>query len=155
LEDAFLAPAEEDRAAYAEFLAQPNTGLIRLLPRELYESESYKKNKKTLTLRGGGAYYSFSRLTHEYGFGSDIELDSGYLFVGFAGADFGMLAKLGDVPLENVSLQHPATKFMAEYHPPSELSQARYEQQMLAVGTTVGGTAYKNRLPVEVNSTYL
>ena len=30
LEDQFLSPAEEDRAAYKEFLNQPETGLIRL-----------------------------------------------------------------------------------------------------------------------------
>src|SRR6478672_2154972 len=68
LEDSFLAPAEEDRARFKEFLTQPDTGLIRLLPREIYESEVYKKNRKTLTIRGGGAYFSFARLTHEYGF---------------------------------------------------------------------------------------
>jgi hypothetical protein len=34
LETQFLSPSAEDRAAYAEFLAQPDTGLIRLLPRE-------------------------------------------------------------------------------------------------------------------------
>src|SRR6266852_4347258 len=65
LEDQFLSPADEDRAAYKELLSQPDTGLIRLLPREVYESEAYKKNQKTLTIRGGGAYYSFAKLTHE------------------------------------------------------------------------------------------
>ena len=34
LEEAFLLPSEEDRAKYATFLNQPDTGLIRLLPRE-------------------------------------------------------------------------------------------------------------------------
>src|SRR5258708_32119604 len=84
LEDQFLSPAEEDRAAYKELLSQPDTGLIRLLPREVYESEVYKKNQKTLTMRGGGAFYSFARLTHEYGYGSDFELESGSLSVGFS-----------------------------------------------------------------------
>src|SRR6266496_3595903 len=55
LEKQFLAPSEADRAAFAEFLRQPNTGLIRLLPREIYDSEVYRKNKKTITMRGGGA----------------------------------------------------------------------------------------------------
>src|SRR5437870_415951 len=85
LEKEFLAPSEEDRAAYAEFLSLPDTGLIRLLPREVYDSEVYKKNNKTLTMRGAGAYYSFARLTHEYGYGSDLELQGGYFSVGFAG----------------------------------------------------------------------
>src|SRR5213593_339820 len=63
LEKKFLAASEEDQAAYAEFLKQPDTGLIRLLPREVFDSDVYKDRKKSLTLRGGGAYYSFTRLT--------------------------------------------------------------------------------------------
>ena len=89
LEDQFLAPAEEDRAAYKELLSHPDTGLIRLLPRELYESEVYKLNQKTLTIRGGGAFYSFARLTHEYGYGSDLMLEAGYLAIPAAGAGYG------------------------------------------------------------------
>src|SRR4028119_2450069 len=57
-ENVLLEPAAEDRAAYAQFLQQPDTGLIRLLPREKYDNK--------LAVRGGGAFYSFSRLTHEY-----------------------------------------------------------------------------------------
>jgi len=64
----FLSPSAEDLAAFAEFLKQPNTGLIRILPSGLYEDRR--------TIRGGGAYYSLTRLTHEYGYGSDIELQS-------------------------------------------------------------------------------
>jgi hypothetical protein len=112
LERLFLGPSEEDRAAYAEFLRQPDTGLIRLLPREVYESEVYKKNNKTLTIRGGGAYYSFTRLTHEYGYGSDIQLESGDLSVGFAGANYGMLTTLGDVPLDEITIEHPSVRFI-------------------------------------------
>ena len=48
LEKKFLTPSEEDRAAYAAFLGQPDTGLIRLLPREVYGNND-DKNKKSLT----------------------------------------------------------------------------------------------------------
>ena len=65
-EKLFLEATAEDRAAFAEFLKQPNTGLIRLIPRSQQDG--------LLTINGGGAYYSFARLTHEYGYGSDIEL---------------------------------------------------------------------------------
>src|SRR5437879_12323811 len=70
LEQKFLAPSAEDRAAYAEFLAQPDTDLIRLLPREVYDP--FANKKAALTVRGGGAYYSFRLKTHEYGYASDI-----------------------------------------------------------------------------------
>jgi len=155
LEKQFLAVSQEDREAYADFLRQPQTGLIRLLPREKYDSEVYKKNQQTLTVRGSGAYYSFTRLTHEYGNSSDIELDSNYLSVGFAGYDFGMLLKLGDVPLENVSLDTPAASFVVLYAPPLTDHEIRAEQRRFGTGATVQGTQLVSRLPVELNTTFL
>ena len=55
-EQHFLAPSDRDRQKYAEFLGQADTGIIRLLPREVFQDK--------LTIQGGGAYYSFARLTH-------------------------------------------------------------------------------------------
>jgi hypothetical protein len=142
LEKKLLAPAEEDRAAYAAFLRQPDTGIIRLIPRE---------NRLTI----GGGYYSFSRLAHDYGYGSDISLEQDYLSVGFAGADFGMLTNLGDVPLEDMSLEQPTLRFLASYEPPHREPDARSEQRRVSDGVTFEGMSYRNRLPVEVKSTYL
>ena len=76
-----LAPTPSDERDFADLLSQPDPGLIRLLPREASDGQD------KLTVRGGGAYYSFSRLTHEYGYGSDIEFANGEFSVGFAGAD--------------------------------------------------------------------
>jgi hypothetical protein len=155
LEKRFLAPSEEDQARYADFLRQPDTGLIRLLPRDKFESEVYKANKKGITLRGGGAYYSFARLTHEYGYGSDIALEGDYLSTGFAGANYGMLTSLGDSPLENVSLESAAAQVLAEHVPPAEEPKARIEQRKWAKGEKVDGTSYANRLPLTANTTYV
>jgi hypothetical protein len=156
LEQQFLAPSSEDLQAHAAFLSQPDTGLIRLLPRELYDSETYKKNKKTITMRGGGAYYSFSRRTHEYGFGSDIQLSSDHLSVGFAGADYGMLVNLGEVGLDEITLEHPRGGFISSYNPSSQEPKARLEaRQFAGKGITVDDVEYRNRVPVKVNNTYL
>src|SRR6185369_11416792 len=99
LEKDFLSPSEEDRNAYAAFLRTPDTGLFRILPRETYDDNANKDRQRIVT-RGGGAYYSFTRLTHEYGYGSDLELAQDKLTTGFAGLDYGMLTNIGDVPLE-------------------------------------------------------
>ena len=155
LEKQFLSPSKEDRAAYAEFLRQPDTGLIRLLPREVYESEVYNQNRKTISMRGGGSYYSFTRLTHEYGYGSDIGLEQGFLRVGFAGVDYGMLTNLGEVPLESIVMELPSVNFLAEYTVPTAEPQARLEQRRFMNGATIDNVVYKGRLPVVVGNTYL
>ena len=149
LEKRFLSADDEDRLAHADFLKRPDTGLIRLLPREVFDKAS------KLTIRGGGAYYSFTRLTHEYGFGSDLELQQKYLSVGFAGADYGMLLNIGDVPLENVEIEYPSVKTLLTHVAAADEPLARVEQRRFANGTIIEGVSYKNRVPLQVNATYL
>lgn len=146
-EQQFLAPSAKDEARYAEFLSQPDTGLIRLLPREVFENK--------LSILGGGAYYSFARLTHEYGYGSDIELQQGQFSVGFAGADFGFLTKLGKVPIEDLTLSHPAAQFPAAFAAPTSEAEARQQQQRAGAGFDVNGFTYWYRVPVKKKNTYL
>lgn len=148
LEKALLFPSEKDRAAYANFLRQADTGLIRLLPRE-YDG----RNLEGMTLRGGGAYYSFKERTNEYVNSSDISLEQGELTTGFAGANYGLLADLGDVPLERVNLE--AVAALAQYTPAPDEPHARIEQRRMSEGATINGVSYKNRQPFRVNSTYV
>ena len=155
LETAFLSPSEEDRARYADFLSLPDTGLIRLLPREKYDADVKNENKNKLSIRGGGAYYSFVRLTHEYGYGSDISLYDGWLSTGFAGANYGIMTTLGNTPLENITVETPAVQFLATHTPPSEEPKARIEQTKWGKGEMIDGTTYGERLRMGVNTTYL
>jgi len=153
LEKRYIAPAEEDRMTYAEFLRSPDTGLIRLLPREKFDP--YVTKDKSLTIRGGGAYYSFSEQRQEYVNSTDLGLEQGEFSTGFAGANYGMLTSIGDVPLENVSLETPAARILAAHNAAGEEPQARIEQRRVSHGTTIEGTNYKNRLAVRLNTTYL
>ena len=147
LEKRYLSPSEEDKARYAEFLRQPDTGLIRLVPRE------HNSQGIGLTISGGGSFYSFTRLTHEYGQGSDIDLEQGYISTGFAGADYGIMTTLGDTPLENVNAESAA--FLVSYTPADDEPKARIEQRKWGQGATADGTNYRQRLLAKVNSTYL
>lgn len=149
LEKKLLAPADADRSAYPEFVGQPDRGLIRLLPREVYDKET------TLTVRGGGAYYSFTRLTHSYGYGSDISLEQGFFKVGFAGADYGILINVGDVPLEELNTENAKVKFLATYNTVLEEPQARVEQRRFGGGTSIDGILYSERVRAQVQSTYV
>jgi hypothetical protein len=151
-----LAPSPGDQAAFASFLRMPDTGLTRLLPSAAYDSKtSHPKN--LASIRGGGAYYSFAALTHVYGYGSDIELSQHAFSVGFAGADYGMLTMLGNVPLEQLSENDSRAQFISSYQPPlpEHLARAEARRFRLRGGVTVDGLNYQSRLPVIENSTYL
>jgi hypothetical protein len=147
-EDVLLAPSKEDREAYAAFLSRADTGLVRLLPRGKWDDK--------LSMHGGGAYYSFERLTHEYGYGSDLELQQGNLLVGFAGADFGFMLNLGDVPLEVVSEETESVRFMASFRTPAAEPEARASYRLFGgrEGHQAGPWTYRSRLPAVVGNTY-
>lgn len=156
LEKQILEPSEQDRLAYTEFLQQPKTGIVRLLPREKYDDQAYKgRTKSSVTIRGGGSYYSFSHDSHDYNSGSpEISLEMGQLSVGFAGADYGILTILGDVPLEQITIEHPVVRFLAEYSVPNEEPDARSEGTRFWKGVPFGGGIYKRQRPARVNATY-
>lgn len=149
-----LAPSEVDVAQHKFLLSQPQSGLMRLLPREAFDAAVYKVKAK-VSLRGGGAYYSFHYRTHEYGYGSDISFERGKLHVGFAGADYGMLTDLGDTALELINAEDSRAGFMLSYKPPKLEADARAEARKFSRGFTVDGIHYQSRVPAEVDHTYL
>jgi hypothetical protein len=151
LEQKVLAVSDADREEFAAFLTQPQTGVIRLLPREMYDGNK----KRGLAINGGGAFYSFVLKTHEYGRGSDIALEQGQLKVGFAGADYGMLLNVGDISLDQVSSDHAATRALLDYTPPTREADVRAEYRKLWQGIELTGFNFKSSLPAKVSNTYL
>jgi hypothetical protein len=157
LEKQILEPSEQDRLAYNEFLQQPKTGIVRLLPREKYDLEVYKDVKPTTTIRGGGAFYSFSGNSHDYntGEGPEVLLAWGQFGIGFSGGNYGALTNLGDVQLEQITIEHRAARFLAEYSVPNQLTDAYSEKRRFGQGVLLDGATYKSRVSAVVNSTYL
>ena len=145
-EKVFLAPSLEDLNTFAAFLSQPDTGMARLMPREIYDGK--------LLIRGGGAYYSFEGLTNEYGAGSDIGLEQGKLRVGFAGANFGFLTPLGDVAIAGVTAEQTGVRLLAEFDAPSAEPDAREQQRRTGTGFEADGFAYRSFQPASLNTTY-
>ena len=146
LEKEFLEPSAEDKAAFAAFLRQPDTGLTRLLPRERYGQK--------LTIPGSGYVYSFRRLTHEYGYGSDISLEQDRFKVGFAGANYGFFVSLGDVPLRDVTLDHPGLQYLSEYKVPSSINEMQREKRRADSLFESNGFKYGDSVAALNNTTY-
>ena len=155
-EKKLLAPAAGDQQAYAEFLRQPGTGLCRLLavnPR-LVDAKTLSE-KKDLPLAGGGAYYSFTKLTHDLDKWSELRLRDGELQTGFTPQSLGILAVVGETALESTNLTHPTVKMLANYAPPSTLPEFQRQAEMIRGGLTTDGVTYKSAVPVMLNITYV
>ena len=146
-----LAAPIEVQSAYQGFLQTKGTGLIRLLPSEIYDTGIPAKNK--VKIRGGGAYYSFVHIMHQLGWGSDISLDHDT----FSGQFYGLLSNIGDAPLTEIGLDDRRVKGLAAYRPPQRGAAAREDYRRLNSneGLTLDGAVYHRRAAVAVNSTYL
>jgi hypothetical protein len=156
-----LAPSVEDRTAYASFLKNSGTGLVRLLP----PPTPADKQTTTPKFSGGGQRYSFSFLSHNYL--ADVALTFEVVCQGGGGpskcqyprklsaGSYGMLTNLGDVALDQISVKDPRAAFLLAYKPPREGSKVRCEWLEFSKGVTTNGQLYKNGLPIQVNSTYL
>lgn len=119
---------------------------VRLLPREQYDG--------MLVTRGGGAYYSFARKTHEYGQGSDISLERGRLSVGFAGYDYGFFADLGNIALSAVTTDTPEIAFLIDYKPAMAEAEIRLDREKSRNYATPAAT-YTHFVQAVIGRTYV
>jgi hypothetical protein len=125
-EQAFIAPKPSDFAAYPDYRGKEDRGIIRLLPREKYEDK--------LSIRGGGAYFSFSSLDHNYANDTDIGFERKSLQVGFSGCNFGYFTNIGTLDLNQINDTTPGLKFLTTLkpgrgEPAIRLQQSRWEVQ--------------------------
>ena len=154
LKKGLLAPTAQDISENAAFLQLRDRGLIKLLPREIFDWGTYEIPKR-VKVRGGGAYYSFFYISHDNVYGADIELDHNFISLDFKAPDYGMLMEVGHLPLTDLSADDPRTAFIAAYKPASSRADALCEIKRLRNGLEMNGSLYKLSLPVKVNSTYL
>lgn len=141
LEDDILQPSPADlKQAAAE-----GFDVFRLMPREKYDHK--------LTVQGGGAYFSFTTGSHDYQKIAQISLEQNYLGTGFAGADYGLMADLGDVPLAGISRETREISFLVDYKPPSRLAEIRSEQRR-ANDYETNNITYRDRFPVSLSHVY-
>jgi hypothetical protein len=154
-----LNPSAQDQARFSDFLAQPDTGIFRLLPAGKYgfaSTVSVNVDPETiLPIKGGGAYYSFTKKSHKYGPWSEISLRDNQLVVGFDAGALGLMTSLGDVPLESVTLNMAGVDFLAEINPPNRFFDIQQQRSNNLKGVISAGRVYKRAFEAVTNTTYL
>jgi hypothetical protein len=154
----FLAGADEDRAKYADFLKQSDTGLFRLLPAVDYQTSltvSAEAPDRSLPIRGGGAFYSFGKKTHSFGPWSDLYLEENVLFTEVANLSVGVFTALGDVPLEGVTLQSPGVDYLDKMVIPTSVTEASAFAKRNTAGFQEGDFRYRSSVRALADITYV
>lgn len=121
-------------------------GVFRIMPRERYDHK--------LTVQGGGSYYSFTTKSHDYQKTAQVGLEQNSLKVGFAGADYGFIADLGEIELADVINETAEVNFLLNYKPPTNEPDVRTEQRKVW-NYEIDGLLFKSRVPAIVGHSYV
>ncbi len=143
LEKTILLPDKQD----IELAEKENFNVFRILPREKYDN-SFS------TIRGGGAYYSFTKQSHSYNEIPQIELQNNGFSVGFAGFNSGLICDLGEISLAEIGEKTKGFSFLIDYKPVNNESEGRIESRRFSAGFNVGVATFKNRFPSVVGHSY-
>lgn len=152
-----VAPSPQIRAKYNEFLRLPATGIFRLLP-----DAGCAPNEKVISARddclkysmpGAGNSYSFRIENYRIKHLADVTYENGELLV--TGIFMhGILAKLGDVPIESVGLESAGMKFVTEFKPSTNFADVELFDATFRKGIDVRGYRYGMAAPAEAEMTY-
>lgn len=164
-EKKLIVPVSEDVQNFAEFLRQPNTGLVRVFPARRWRvvSVDQLESGQGPGFIGFASIYSFTKQKHgnslegyvdpRMGW-AELKLDQGMFISGITGGSFGVLVNLGDIALQNVTPATPAVALIADFKPPVDYLEEHRFIQAARVGFTFKGMEYKSSLPVTVNTSY-
>jgi hypothetical protein len=143
LEKTILSPDKKD----LEAAARENVGVFRLLPREVYDKGFFK-------VRGGGAYYSFYYRIPDWGYGSDLGFEGGYLQTGFQGC--GLMTDLGKIALNEITKQTSGAATLVNYQNTKDSNLCLTDNRLAgSEGLKLDETVFKTRLPAIAGNTYL
>lgn len=150
-----LQPQAEDAARYAQILAQPRTGIFRLLPDSGCEANPLviRADENCLNRIPDSSFFSFRENEHTQEILSDIRLKNGYL-ISDGILSQAILVNLGDVRLESVTTATKGLNFLNEYAPQIANREAHKQFLQMANGVESGGFTYRKTAPVVENSTY-
>jgi len=153
-----LSPNIEEVNKYADFLRQPNTGLIKLAA-DLGCAENTKIVVATAdclryTMPGAGTSFSFRtkkyrlRRLADLTFTNDSFQATGVLL-------HGIFVKIGDVPLEKVDLQTKGLSYLLNFQPETDYEKARVIDRQLSEGVFSDGFQYRRGFYAVENTTYV
>lgn len=152
-----LSPAPEHLARYAFFLRQPETGIIKL-----NSDSSCAENSKVLAARenclpysmpGAGTAYSFRAESHRIPRLADLILSKNMLKTDGI-LQQGIMVNLGDIPLEEVTLQTRGLKYLVDFEPLSDVESLSKFERELSQGVKADGFVYGFGVYVKEQTTF-
>lgn len=153
-----LAPHKEDLNKYARFLRQSNTGLLKLIADKGCAEHTNVVNVSEDCLKysmpGAGASYSFRTKSHRIRNLSDLTYaDNTFHSSGIL--THAILVNIGDIPLEQISMQTEGLKFVTDFETVSEYEKAKEVDLRFMRGVENNGFLYSRSADAGEHTTYV
>jgi len=150
-----LLPNSEDLAKYAEFLKHSGTGIFRLMNDAGCESNVYviRVDENCKNSIPDGSFYSFREKEYTTAYLSDLRFKDG-IFVSDGILSQNILVRLGDLSLDELSLQSAGIKYLADFVPETVSSEATRQFVQIVKGVRADRYEYRKALPAQENMTY-
>ncbi|CAN5591321.1 hypothetical protein BH20ACI4_BH20ACI4_22410 [soil metagenome] len=153
-----VAPNSDLSNKYAGFLRQENTGLTKLI-----EDQGCAENTKVVvasndclkyTMPGAGSSFSFRVQTYRISRLADItftdkSFQAGGVFI------HGIFVNIGDIPLENVTLQTAGLKYLTDFAPETDYEKSKEIDRQLIKGVKSDGFLYRRGLYIVEDTTFV
>jgi len=154
-----LAPDAEHLEKYAALLRQEDTGIVKLVADVACAGGGKinvvvaKENCLPYSMPGGGTAYSFRAETYRFPHLADLVLAGDVMKIDGI-LQQGIMVSLGDVPLEDITLESKALKYMTDFQPFLEVEDAVTFDSRLVKGIEANGFLYGIGFFVRDQSTY-
>ena len=148
------APEAELNAKYLEFLKQPKTGLLKLLEASCFEEQNTGRACAGNGLPAYGSAYSFRRNEYQMQEWADLWLNDDF-FIADVLFGQGWLVALGDVEIENLSLQTKGADFLDSMTPKDTRALAETQYQQSVQGINENKLFYRKFVRVRENTAYV
>jgi hypothetical protein len=150
-------PRRELFDRYADFLRQPDTGLTKLI-----DDKGCAENTKIVvatdeclkyTMPGAGSSFSFRTQNYRLARLADLTFTnksfqaSGVLL-------HGIFVNLGNVPLEEITLQTRGLKYLVDFQPEPDYENGKKIDRLLTQGIRQDGFLYRRGLYIVENKTF-
>jgi hypothetical protein len=154
-QDKKLRPSPEDIAKYAEFLKKPRTGIFRLMNDVGCDSNVYviKVDDNCKNAIPGSSFYSFREKEYTSAYLADIRFKDNLLITDGVLSQ-NILVRLGDIPLENLSMESQGMKYLVDFVPETLNTAATRQYIEIVRGVRTGKYEYRKVLPASENMTY-
>ncbi len=149
------APDAADVALVEDFLKQPRTGIFRLFSDNNCLSNGVVYiDGRCKNIFPGTWLYSFRKKDYSDDVVFDLWLKDGALITdGFLSQ--GILVKLGNFSLDNVSLGSRGAKFLVDFKPAEKAAEVKKQYDQIGAGTASDGYIYSRSVEAKIGEIYL